>query len=80
MQYTIRNVPPYLDEALRERAREEGKSLNEVTVEALLKGLALTGKTIRHRDLSDVAGTWTGEPEIEEVLQDQRHIDPDLWR
>jgi hypothetical protein len=80
MQYTIRNVPPYLDEALRERAREEGKSLNEVTVETLLQGLALTGKPIRHRDLSDVAGTWTSEPEIEEALQDQRRIDPDLWR
>lgn len=80
MQYTIRNIPPYLDEALRERAREEGKSLNEVTLEVLLKGLALTGEPIRYRDLSDIAGTWKGEPEMDEALRDQRRIDPELWR
>lgn len=80
MQYTIRNIPPYLDEALRERAHEEGKSLNEVTLEVLLKGLALTGEPIRHRDLSDIAGTWKEEPEVDEAFRDQRRIDPDLWR
>jgi hypothetical protein len=35
MQYTIRNVPDTLDEALRRVARERGKSLNEVAIEAL---------------------------------------------
>jgi len=41
MQYTIRQVPRNLDEALRRAARERGKSLNEVTIEALARGLAL---------------------------------------
>ena len=30
MQYTIRGVPAVVDDALRMRARETGKSLNEV--------------------------------------------------
>jgi plasmid stability protein len=80
MQYTIRNIPPYLDEALRARAHEKGKSLNEVTVEALLAGLGLTGEHIKRRDLSDIAGSWVSDPGVEEALEDQRRIDPELWR
>ena len=42
MQYTIRNVPESLDAALRQSARQKGKSLNEVAVEALARGAGLT--------------------------------------
>ncbi|HEV7514776.1 MAG TPA: hypothetical protein VGR07_00610 [Thermoanaerobaculia bacterium] len=80
MQYTIRNVPSHLDRALRERAREVKKSLNEVALEALLQGTGLQGAPLRRRDLGDVAGTWVEDPEIDEALADQRRIDPELWR
>ena len=30
MQYTLRNIPKTVDKALRERARRDGKSLNEL--------------------------------------------------
>ena len=43
MQYTIRNVPVTLDEALRRAAREQDKSLNEVAIEALIRGAGVTG-------------------------------------
>ncbi len=33
MQYTIRNIPPQLDRALRKRAALTGKSLNQIVVE-----------------------------------------------
>jgi hypothetical protein len=80
MQYTLRNVPPHVNEALRARARKDGKSLNEVALETLLIGLGLAGKPVKHRDLSDVAGTWVGDPEIDQALEDQRRVDPELWR
>lgn len=80
MQYTLRNVPPPLDEALRARAEREGKSLNEVTSDALLEALGLAGEPVVRRDLSDVVGTWREDPAIDEALRDQRRIDPDLWR
>lgn len=80
MQYTLRNIPAYLDEALRRRAQEQGKSLNEVTLEALLSGLGLIGKPVKHRDLGDIAGTWVDDPEVDEALAQQRRIDPELWR
>ncbi len=80
MQYTLRNVPPDLDKALRERAREERKSLNEVALDALAEAFALRGEPVRRRDLGDIAGTWVEDPATEEALADQRRIDPDLWR
>jgi plasmid stability protein len=80
MQYTLRNIPPILDEALRSRARDEGKSLNEVAIETLLAGVGLAGEPVKRRDLSDIAGTWADDPEVTEALEDQRRIDPELWR
>ena len=80
MQYTLRNVPKELDRALRERARREGKSLNQVTLEALMRALGADGEATQHRVLSDVAGTWVADIDVDRALDDQRAIDPDLWR
>jgi plasmid stability protein len=80
MQYTLRNIPPSLDAALRRKAREEGRSLNEVAVEALMRALGLEGEPIRHRDLGDVAGTWEADPAVDDALDDQRRVDPELWQ
>lgn len=80
MQYTIRGIPEGLDDALRERARAEGKSLNEVAVEALTDGLGLGETAIVRRDLSDVVGTWKRDRGLEKALADQHRIDPDLWK
>lgn len=80
MQYTLRNIPPHLDAALRRAAREQDKSLNEVAIEALSRALGLAGEPIKHRDLSDLAGTWTPDPSMEEALAEQRRVDPELWR
>jgi len=80
MQYTIRNVPDYLDAALRVSAREQGKSLNEVTVEALARGAGLGQTQIRQRDLSDVAGSWRKDPAFERAIAAQDTVDEEMWR
>lgn len=80
MQYTIRSIPPHVDRALRERSTREGKSLNEVAIEALERGLDLEGHPVRRRDLGEIAGSWVRDREVDRVLDDQRKIDPDLWR
>ena len=80
MQYTIRNVPAVVDRALRERARQEGKSMNEVATEALVRGLDLESQPVRRRDLGAIAGSWVRDREVERAIDDQRKIDPDLWR
>jgi hypothetical protein len=79
MQYTLRGIPPCLDQALRQQAREEGKSLNQVVIDALLRALGLSGEPTAQRDLSDIAGTWKDDPVAEESFEEQRQIDHELW-
>ncbi|MBN1345733.1 MAG: hypothetical protein JXQ73_23775 [Phycisphaerae bacterium] len=79
-RYTIRSVPPTVDAALRRRAKEEGKSLNQVVLDALGEAVA---PEIQHRvftDLDHCIGTWKEDPECEAALADQDVVDPSLWR
>jgi plasmid stability protein len=62
MQYTVRNVPDALDKALRPTARERGKTLNEVAIEALTRGIGISGEIRTQRDLGDIAGSWHDDP------------------
>jgi hypothetical protein len=80
MQYTIRQVPANLDQALRRTARERGKSLNEVTIEALARGAGVSGERDRQRDLADIAGTWRKDPAFDSALAAQHTIDEEMWR
>ena len=80
MQYTIRNVPGSLDEALRQAAREQGKSLNEVAIEALARGAGITRERSRQRDLGEIAGTWREDPAFDSALAAQDVIDDEMWR
>ncbi len=80
MQYTLRNIPKGLDEALRPRAHEEKKSLNQVAVEALLRAFGLIPEPVVRRSLSDVAGTWRSDSAVEGALADQRAIDEEMWK
>jgi hypothetical protein len=80
MQYTLRNIPDSLDAALRAKARAAGKSLNEIAVEALARGLGFAGAAVRHRDLRDVAGTWRRDGAFDRAVSDQHTIDPELWK
>lgn len=80
MQYTIRNVPDYLNAALRAAAREQGKSLNEVAIEALARGAGLAERKRIKRDLSDIVGTWAEDPAFESAIADQQKIDEAMWR
>ena len=79
MQYTIRGIPKEVDLELRRRARREGKSLNEVALQALAASTIGEG-TVKYRDLSDLVGSWVHDEETERVLEEQRRIDPELWR
>jgi hypothetical protein len=79
MQYTLRKVPGSLDAALRRRAQEQGKSLNEVAIEALARGAGVSGERSRQRDLGDIAGTWRNDRAFDRALAAQDAIDKDLW-
>ena len=80
MQYTIRNIPDYLDATLRDFARREGKSLNQVAVAALVRGAGLAERERVKRDLSDIAGTWQEDPAFDSAIAEQQKIDEAIWR
>jgi plasmid stability protein len=80
MQYTIRKVPGHVDAALRRRAQDQGRSLNEVAVEALARGAGVGGERSRQRDLRDVAGTWRKDRAFDRALAAQDTIDEEMWR
>ena len=79
MQYTIRNIPANLDAALRSTAQHQGKSLNDVTLEALTRGAGMSAQPIQQRDLSDIAGSWQDDPAFDNAIADQDTIDESMW-
>ena len=79
MQYTMRGIPPALDAAIRQRARREGKSLNQVAVAALAQGLGFDRSRVVRRDLSDIVGTWKRDAALEAALLAQDWVDDQLW-
>ena len=80
MQYTIRQIPKEVDQALRRRAKSEGKSLNETIISVLQEAFAGNGVKKKYRDLSDIAGTWVEDPEFDKIIEEQRRIDPEDWQ
>jgi hypothetical protein len=79
-QYTVRDVPPQVDRALRRRARETGRSLNRVAVEALAAGAGESART--YDDLDFMIGTMSKAEaaRLDREVAAQRRIDPGLWR
>jgi hypothetical protein len=78
-QLTIRRVPERVKKLLKELAKRQEKSLNQVSIEILERGLGLTGEEIVYHDLDDLAGTWVDDPEFDKAIEEQHRIDPELW-
>jgi hypothetical protein len=80
IQYTIRQVPEREDMILREKALKEGRSLNEVALDALARGLGVSGQETRYHDLDELAGTWAKDPAFDRAIRDMDKVDPELWK
>lgn len=79
-QYTIRSVSDSLDNAVRHRARMEGKSINTVVVEAIGRGLDLGVEIAVHTDLDHLIGTWQEDPDFNRAVAEFGRIDEDAWK
>lgn len=68
MQYTIRQVPTVVDRALRKRAKSEGKSLNQLALEALAMRAGVASAVAKpERDLSFMRGNADDVRAIEDA-------------
>ncbi len=78
---TVRNIPPGVAKAVKEKARKEGLSLNRAVVSLLEEAVGVTARAKLgvHHDLDHLAGTWSQAEydEFMESLREQRQIDPE---
>lgn len=79
IQYTVRGVPPEVDQALRKKARERRVSLNRLLVEELSSLSGAEGGR-QYRSLKELTSRWKEDPEFDRVIEEQRRIDWKLWK
>ena len=77
IQYTIRSIPPEVDTWLKGEAQRQGVSFNQFIVNELT---TISGATHAYRSLADLTGSWQEDDEFDRILEDQRQIDPGLWK
>ena len=81
MQYTIRKVPKAVDRALRARAKAQGKSLNQLALEALAQQAGVSGSAEKPgRDLSFMRIKTADIKAIREAHDMCDQVDPEAWR
>jgi len=80
---TVRNLPPAVARAVRDKARKDKVSLNRAIVRLLEEATGEKGgKKVIHHDLDHLAGRWS-EKEYQQfmvALREQRQIDPEMWK
>ena len=79
LKYTVRGIPRDVDRALRQKAKNRGVSLNRILVEALTSATGLD-QTRQFRSLRNLSGQWREDPGFDRALDEQRVIDPEMWR
>jgi hypothetical protein len=81
---TLRNLPPAVARAVRDRAQADGVSLNKAVIRLLEEalGLSRTKRPKVKHDLSEFVGAWSDEEaeEMMRLLREQRQIEPEMWK
>jgi len=81
---TVRNLPPEVAKAVKEKARKEKLSLNKAIVRLLEEapGVEKRKEKVVHHDLDRFFGTWTKEEAdaFDEAMREHRQIDPEMWK
>jgi hypothetical protein len=81
---TLRGVPPDVARVIRRKADETGESVNRIVIRLLEEGAGVgkKRKPVLHHDLDGLIGIWSREEarSFHGALEDQRKIDPELWK
>lgn len=80
IQYTIRNVPPAVDQVIRKRAKLTGKSFNQVAIESLSKGALGTDESQSSNPFDELFGASTLDEAFDEAIAEFSKPDPKLWQ
>lgn len=81
---TIRGLDDLTIRALKEKAKQEGMSVNSTLVKLLQEELGLKKKkrTVVYNDLDYLAGTWSDKDfkEFKKKIEDFEIIDETTWK
>ena len=80
MTLMLNEVPPLLDEMIRRRAAETGKSPEQLVIEAIWKQFGIDPNAPVHHDLDFAIGSWVEDPEFDKYMAEQDRIDPEMWK
>ncbi len=82
IQYTIRNIPLPVDQVIRKRAKQSGKSFNQTVVDLLALQTFGTTELIEKQttveDLFGVGGEFLDEA-FDETMAEFKKVDMDWW-
>lgn len=81
IQYTIRNIPPEVDQVIRKRARDSGESFNQTVVEMLsLQTFGSPTPPAADDNFDWLYGAKTLGAEFDEAIEQLSQIDEKLWQ
>ena len=80
---TIRGLDELTIKTLKEKAKQEGVSVNSLVWRIIKEGLGLKKKPRNaiHTDLDSLAGTWSEKDysEFQKKIEDLEKIDKSMW-
>ena len=82
---TIRGIDSELSEKLKQEAKKNGKSVNQLTIELIQESLGLKKEkrfSKEYDDLDELFGRWSEDEfnAIEKKIGKERCIDPEVWQ
>jgi len=82
---TIRRIDDQLAELLKEKARKDQKSINQLLLDTLRNSLGLSSEkkfTAEYHDLDHLFGQWSAEEfeSIQGKITNDRKIDQEIWQ
>jgi len=81
---TIRGLDELTMKTLKEKAKQEGTSVNATLVNLLKEDLGLKKKKrmVVYNDLDHLAGTWSDKEykEFQKVMKDFETVDETMWK
>jgi len=81
---TVRGLESFLAEKLKQTARKEGKSVNQLVIDTIKLYLGMKKEkqfTAIHHDMDHIFGRWSEQEfkRIQEKIDSERKIDKELW-
>lgn len=82
---TLRGLDDSLSDKLKKRAKEEGKSVNQLIIDSLKIYFGINKKpayNVKHHDMDHLFGRWTDDEykRIQEKIDSERKIDEEIWK